>query len=185
MIKIKIEATDGIDLRKQLLDLLGGSIPGSISITGEQLGKLAIPVTRGSDAPEAPKMEVVKEAPAEKTTKKLTKKEQDKLDAEANKTATEAETGNDDTPPAEEEVKEEKAEGEIDFETDNDFFEKLRSMTLAMGRAERKDEVLGILKKFDAPKLTEMDAKHRKAYHDVILPLYEGLSDEIKAEFKI
>lgn len=176
MIKIKIEAASGADLRMQLIALLGG-LNETVTITGDDVMhtlNLREPVVKQL-VPEQP----IAPTPAteEKTsTKKLTKAQIAAAEKEAavNAEATNQEGGTDDTPA--EEVSNDNANQNADDIIVT--FEVLRDMTLRLSRQGKKEETKEIITSFGVERITDMSKDQWPAYHAAILPMYNELPEE-------
>lgn len=174
MIKIKIEAASGADLRAQLLALLGdvNSQTVSTSATAPGLVEKVKEALGNTEQAQAPAMEIVKDEKAA-TSKKLSAKEQKKLDdAEAakNAEATNQEAGTDDVPA--EEVKTEES-GEVKVTLDI-----LREMVLRLSRNGLKEETKKIIVGFKVERITELTEDQYPAFFAAIKPNYDTLTEE-------
>lgn len=178
MIKIKIEAQSGEDLRNQLLALLGDSVPVNLPVKpvqGEALLK-ALERTESHQAPvfpEAPAQEEVKtEAsakPARRTKAQIAADEEAKKNAEA--TAQESTT--DDAPSdqattLEQDNADQNAEPAVTFD-------KLRDMVLDLSRVGQKEKLKEILATFKVERLTEMSEDQHLPFYEKIKPLHDKI----------
>lgn len=177
MIKIKIEAASGADLRAQLIALLGGlqSTSTPITIPGTAIMQ-ALERTNPPEAPiqEAPTQEEVKtEAPtkpARRTKAQIAADEEAKKNAEA--TAQESTT--DDT-PSDQAVTLEQDNADQNADEPTVTFEGLRDMVLALSREGKKEDLKKILAGFKVERLTEMTKDQYLPFYEKIKPLHDAI----------
>lgn len=167
MIKIKIEAVSGADLRAQLIALLGDT---KVQAVSGAIGEAVLNVPeKASSAPDAPAMAIVK-TEEKVVTKKLTKAQQDKIaadEAAKNAEATSQEASTDDAPSTEEEAIEVKVTLDI-----------LREMVLRLSRQGKKEEVKAVIVSMGVERITEFKEEQYPAFFSQIKPMHDALPAE-------
>lgn len=175
MIKIKIEAVSGADLRAQLIALLGDTNAQAVS---GAIGEAVLNVLeKTSSAPGAPAMEIVKTK--EKPAKRLTKAQQDKIAAEEaakNAEATNQEAGTEDIPSDQSEtLGQDNADQNTEVKITLDV---LREMILRLSRRGKKEEVKAVIVSMGVERITEFKEEQYQAFFDQIKPMHDALPAE-------